>query len=444
MSESTENTSPKPPHSWIHLIAGLLLLAVASGVTFKLVTTHLRSRPLDMYSHSQHAIEAAEEVLLANRIPKEFIEKSNPAARGGQEAQWYYYEYRVRIPEAVSISGIEELIAKRLHSLYANVVVSDYVADGRKRGIQLAFDRLVFAEIYLERQSPDAPRNNIEFPTSAALPRHDEELSTPQFRPAAEYTSVKVSPTLTNASTLEALPLPETPLPVPVDEEHGNIAHEAQLAIIIDDGGYGGSSTERILALSPNLTLAILPNTPNGVSTAERASALGFELMLHMPMENMNPKLYPHEGQLEVNMSREKILALTKDALAQVPGAVGVNNHMGSRFTADADAMGKFIEAVQDMPLFFIDSRTTSDTQAYKTARTFGIPAGHRDVFLDHIDEVETIRQQFEEAVTLALTRGQAIAIGHFRPDTATVLEELLPTLDGRGIELVHASTLIK
>jgi hypothetical protein len=240
-------------------------------------------------------------------------------------------------------------------------------------------------------------------------------------------------------------PLPESP--IAVDDSLGKELENAvpippeikRVAIIIDDGGYGGSIMDRILALDPRLTLSILPNTRFARETAERGHALGFEIMLHMPMEHDRS-----QGRLTVGMDAAKVTELTEKALASVPHAVGVNNHAGSSYTADADAMRRFLECIKPHGLYFVDSRTTTGTKAYDVAKEMAIPSIARDVFLDHETTTRYIDQAFERLMSLAQERGVAVAIGHFRPVTAGVLERLLPKLEQNGIQLVHVSELVQ
>ena len=218
---------------------------------------------------------------------------------------------------------------------------------------------------------------------------------------------------------------------------------QPRLAIIVDDGGYGGRITDAILALSPALTLSILPHTRYATETAKRAAARGFEVMLHMPMENASNQS-AFDKQIESHMSETEIANLTKLALIQVPGAAGVNNHMGSKFTSDPRAMALFFSGIRDLDLFFIDSRTTPASRAYEIARAFGIPTAQRDLFLDDENDAVPIDERFAQIVALAKENGSAIAICHFRSDTAAALEKLLPILDVEGVRLVHASQLVQ
>ncbi|HNR31110.1 MAG TPA: divergent polysaccharide deacetylase family protein [Candidatus Hydrogenedentes bacterium] len=218
---------------------------------------------------------------------------------------------------------------------------------------------------------------------------------------------------------------------------------QLRVAIILDDGGYGGPATEALWALDPNLTLAILPNTPLAEETATQAAALGFEVMLHMPMEiGGNARAFP--GQINTDMDAGQIRALTEAALEQIPGVVGVNNHTGGKFTADAEAMRAFLEVIQEYGLYFIDSRTTASSVAYTEARALGVPCAARHVFLDNQPDREYIRGQFEQLIAVVKKRGEAVAIGHFRKETVAVLADMIPELEKEGIELVPASEIVR
>lgn len=218
----------------------------------------------------------------------------------------------------------------------------------------------------------------------------------------------------------------------------------ARVAIILDDGGYGGPETARILELDNRLTLAILPDTPFARQTARDAAALGFEIMLHMPMQtgNNNHNVFP--GELELTMTRAEIEERTRDCIAQFPEAVGVNNHTGAAFTADAEKMRWFLEVVREHGLYFIDSRTTARSRAYDVAVELGIPSASRDIFLDNSSDPDEIRMQLNELIQLARSRGAAIGIAHFRRNTVAVLAEELPKLESSGVTLTPASEFVR
>jgi polysaccharide deacetylase 2 family uncharacterized protein YibQ len=160
-------------------------------------------------------------------------------------------------------------------------------------------------------------------------------------------------------------------------------------------------------------------------------------------MENTSPTL-TFKDEITVDMKPARIARLVDRALAQVPGAVGVNNHTGSKFTQDPHALECFLREVKKSGLFFVDSRTTPNTKGYEVAHTLDIPAAERGLFLDNDKEPDAIRRRFREAMRLAREQGQFIAICHFRPNTAGVLVDMLPELEANGIQLVHASELVQ
>lgn len=218
-----------------------------------------------------------------------------------------------------------------------------------------------------------------------------------------------------------------------------------RVAIILDDGGYGGSTTNKILeTLDPKLTLALLPNTPNVKDTAVRGAAKGFQIMLHMPMETHSRTIKEFPGQLNTNMKKEEIERLTADAIGQIPYIAGVNNHTGSKFTDNVACLTYFMNVVKQKGLFFVDSRTLGTSKAFAVAKAMGVRAGQRNIFLDHSSNCAKIRAAFQKLIERAKTHGQAIGIGHFRENTVTVLNEELPKLKAQGITLVHVSELVQ
>ena len=230
---------------------------------------------------------------------------------------------------------------------------------------------------------------------------------------------------------------------VPLPPPPRSAQQQARVAIILDDGGYGGELLERVLALPSGLTLAILPGTPHDEDTALQAVQAGFEVMLHMPMETHSKTVKPFPGEVRVDMDKAKIRSLTEAALAEIPGAVGVNNHTGSRFTSDPEKMAVFLQVLQDAGLYFVDSRTIATTVAFNVAESMGIPSLQRDIFLDNENTTEAIQRQLQELIKQARVHGQAVGIGHFRKSTIDVLEEALPQLATQGVELVHVSELL-
>jgi polysaccharide deacetylase 2 family uncharacterized protein YibQ len=216
------------------------------------------------------------------------------------------------------------------------------------------------------------------------------------------------------------------------------------VAIVIDDLGYSLPAAQRLAALGLPLGFSILPRSPHAQEIARLAKAQGLEILVHLPME---PRSYPHltpgPGALLVAMGENELRRQTKANLDQLPGAVGVNNHMGSRFTESAQALQPVLEVIGQAGLFFLDSATSPRSQAQDLARRMGLAQGQRDIFLDHEPSLPAVERQLERLLALARGQGQAIAIGHPHPTTIQVLEQASARLRAE-VELVPVSRLVK
>jgi uncharacterized protein len=217
----------------------------------------------------------------------------------------------------------------------------------------------------------------------------------------------------------------------------------ARLAIILDDVGGDSASVDSIFALHYPLTLSILPNHPHSAEIAKEAHGRGYQVMLHLPMESVANET-AETDELRPGMSGAEVSAELASMLHSVPYAAGANNHQGSLATSDPGLMSALMPALRSHHLFFIDSRTTATTVAYRAAQTAGVPCAYRNVpFLDDVQETSAILHQLDLAAKDAHEKGQAIAIGHPHPATLRALSAFLPEAESEGIRLVHASDLV-
>ncbi len=233
-----------------------------------------------------------------------------------------------------------------------------------------------------------------------------------------------------------ALPPLPPDLPVP--------SRLPQVAIIIDDLGYDRGLADKFINLDARLTLSILPHSPHVESIARMAAAKGREIMLHLPMEPIEyPGIDPGPGALLVDMAADELLRVLEKNLDSVPNIKGVNNHMGSRLTANSEQMYQVFSALKRRGLFFVDSRTTENSVCQPSARLFQIPFAQRDVFLDHSPEPAFIRQQIRLLIRIARRKGEAVGIAHPNSATYRILREELPALR-QQVTIVPASSLVR
>jgi polysaccharide deacetylase 2 family uncharacterized protein YibQ len=220
-----------------------------------------------------------------------------------------------------------------------------------------------------------------------------------------------------------------------------------RIAIVLDDFGYASrdrSLIERFCTLPQPLTFAILPNEGQIAFLLELAREHGHEVILHLPMEPDDPEKSPGEGAIEVAQDGDEIRKRVRAALGKVPSAVGVNNHMGSKATADTRVMKQVLHELKDRGLFFLDSRTSAESVAYSQAEKMGVPALSRDIFIDPVDDRQTVEAKLWELADLAARSGRAVGIGHDRESTLHALQAVLPRLERRGFRLVPLSHLAR
>lgn len=229
-------------------------------------------------------------------------------------------------------------------------------------------------------------------------------------------------------------------------EQVNQVTSEKQVAIVIDDFGGTSSGTSEILALPYPITVAVMPYREHTKEDVEAARKVGFEVILHLPMEPQNGKISwlgpnPITTALSSNEVRERVL----NALKEVPGALGINNHMGSKATEDERVVREVVKVVKENELFLLDSRTTMETVMAQVAQEYKVPYLKRDVFLDNVNSLEAIRKQFDEVIKVVEEQGYAVAIGHVGPtgdNMAKALVEKLPELEAKGIKIVPLSQL--
>jgi polysaccharide deacetylase 2 family uncharacterized protein YibQ len=215
------------------------------------------------------------------------------------------------------------------------------------------------------------------------------------------------------------------------------------VALVVDDLGASVAELGPLARLGVPLTYAVLPFQPETAAVAAELARRGEEVLLHLPMQAANGA-DPGRGALTLAMSDAELVAGTRDALAAVPGAVGVNNHMGSVLSADPRAMRAVLGVLGERRLFFLDSRTSAATVAYRVAAELDLPAAERQVFLDPDPRPEAVRRELLRLLDLARRRGAAIAIGHPHPVTLAVLAEEVPRARALGYEFVPVSFLVE
>jgi polysaccharide deacetylase 2 family uncharacterized protein YibQ len=217
-----------------------------------------------------------------------------------------------------------------------------------------------------------------------------------------------------------------------------------QVAIVIDDVGLSHALAERTIALPRPITIAMLPYGHDLPGLAAKARKAGHELLVHLPMEPENGSTNdPGPNALLMSLGAAELDRRIAWNLQRFEGFVGVNNHMGSLFTASPRRMERLMAQLKSRGLLFLDSKTSEASVGYRLARSHGVPAAERDVFLDNERLPAAIRAQLAEVERIARRHGRAIAIGHPYPETLEALAAWLAAVEAKGFALAPVSALV-
>lgn len=215
------------------------------------------------------------------------------------------------------------------------------------------------------------------------------------------------------------------------------------IAIVIDDVGLDRPRSRRAWELPGPLTMSFLPYARDLPEQARAARARGHELMLHLPMEP-GGRNDPGPNALLVSLSDADLRQRTTAALDSFDGYAGVNNHMGSRFTALRPGMETVLRQLKGRGLMFLDSRTSPQSVGDQVAQEIGVPSIARHVFLDDDESLDAVRRRLAETEAVARRQGFVVAIGHPHEATLQALAEWLPTLQAKGFALAPATAVLR
>jgi polysaccharide deacetylase 2 family uncharacterized protein YibQ len=230
---------------------------------------------------------------------------------------------------------------------------------------------------------------------------------------------------------------PPTPVMIP--------DYKYKVAIVIDDMGRDISRLTELMKVDEPINIAILPYLKDSELVASTANERGWNVILHLPMEPQNVEKHnPGKGALLMNMTPGEVRDVFNGSLDAVPYAIGLNNHMGSRFTEDERLMRVVLGEAKERGVFFLDSKTTNKSVGQSLAKKMGVKSATRSVFLDNQQDKEYISAQIEELIRLAKKNGTAIGIGHPHVETINVIKERAGDFERAGVKLVSLEELVK
>ena len=272
-------------------------------------------------------------------------------------------------------------------------------------------------------------------------------VKAPLLTPAATATPSPV-PTKKPAPRATAVPKPTRPPNVPADFESAGAPSRGVIALLLDDLGYDGPALTRLATFKGPLAVAVLPDAPFAAEAAALAKRKGWDLLVHFPMDPVSGK--PEPSSVGEKDDDQTIRARVGDAIGKVPGAIGLNNHQGSKATGESRVVRAVLTVVRDRGLFFLDSRTTAASVAEREARALGVSFLARDVFLDDAatEAQEGTREALDAAWArareIAAKKGSCVVIGHPHKETLDFLSARLAELERQKIRRVKVSELVE
>lgn len=288
---------------------------------------------------------------------------------------------------------------------------------------------------------------------TAAAPSHEDKAAASSSSASAASASVssassKAAPSVkkdagNTKSPARQSAAPAKAAPAAAPKPNTPTAVKGKLAVVIDDAGRDLESQHVYESLGIPLTLAVMPNQVHTRDAALSWHAHGLPVILHQPMESVSG-IGMESKFILTSMGDEEIRSLLKSSLSQVPEAVGINNHQGSKATTDRHTMDVVMNELHHRHLFFFDSRTNSTTAADAAAASYGVPYVRNDLFVDNEADVAAISAMIREAAKRAQKYGTYVIIGHCRPKTAEAFRQMVPQLEKEGIQFVYVSSLAK
>ena len=217
-----------------------------------------------------------------------------------------------------------------------------------------------------------------------------------------------------------------------------------RIAIVIDDFGYSYNEVVKDFLFFPEpLTVSIIPGLEESGRIAKEAQLAEREIMVHLPMEPLNENYANDDYIILAIHDRAMVRLRVRQAFSQIPQAVGLNNHQGSKVTMDRKIMTAVMTEIKNEKKFFIDSHTSRQSVALAVAHSLKVPAAANQIFLDAEDDETFIETQLLRLAELSCKQGKAVGIAHVRKRTFDVLQRMIPELKSRGIEFVYVTEIL-
>ena len=228
----------------------------------------------------------------------------------------------------------------------------------------------------------------------------------------------------------------------PINEAHKS---KGRICLVIDDFGFAHNQlVDGFFSLDANITLAVIPFEPYSKFIGNLADSLGVETIIHMPMESYEKENDQYTVTLHERLNEQLVEEKINAAFSEIPSAVGMNNHQGSKATEDLQLMKYVARSLKKLDKFFLDSFTNPESRGYITMRRYGVPVQLRQIFLDHEESRQAVEANIDSLARLSHIMDIAVGVGHVKQVTLEVLREKIPKLKKEGYEFIPLSKAVR
>ena len=372
---------------------------------------------VDLRDKAKDAHHLIDELLMGKKDNWQLQEEEKPQAKqeklaGGTEVTWSERQLRVGLPPETDREGAANWLLEKLKDSEVQMIAAHPETRGEREYYRLDLGLGIKAGQDTKKFVTDS----LLFFHNGNLEKQDKDVEKPKVEPAPK------------------------PQPTVAPKYSGG-----RLAVIIDDCGYNVAPLKTLLGTKLPFNYAIIPYKPYSTESLQLIRASGRTAMLHLPMEPMDESQMSEGAKtIRVKMSEKEVRDMTLAAVRSLPGISGVNNHQGSRATADEKTMKTVLGVMKQQGLFFVDSRTSSKSVARKLANEMGVPTGANSLFLDNSSDVDAIYAQIQKALKMANQYGGVIVICHARPNTARAWAQNLDAIVNSGVKIVPVRELLE
>lgn len=294
-------------------------------------------------------------------------------------------------------------------------------------------------EVTVKEEKPSLKNQGLENKTSSVQKKTESKASAVEVK--------KPLPDIKVQEKIASVVKPQGPKPLPPKFKIPEASKNAILVFVIDDAGLSLEKTKKYTDLPFAITIAVLPKLKHSKDCAYLVRSSKKELILHQPMQSLNLNLNPGPGAITSDMGTYEIVRVIKENLEELgPGVKGMNNHEGSLITSDKIKIGAVLEVCMEKGIYFLDSRTTSDTQAPQAALERDISIFEKNApYIDNIVSRDAMLKEIYACLDVANKKGKAIMIGHVDKSAEilpALLRELYPYLVEKGYKFATPSML--